>query len=93
MTDFSLFFLLTRVQIPASAFRFATIRLLSSMIVWSSFPFLDSGCLHSLLFIVILALKSPAIMISFFSAFCAIWLFRDVNISFAFEMFSFSCGP
>ena len=85
MTDLSLlFFLFTRVQIPASAFRFASIRLLSSMIFWNSFPFLDSDCLHSSLLIVILALKSPAIMISFFSAFCAIWLFRAVNISFAF---------
>ena len=94
MTNFSsLFFLFTRVQISASAFGFATIWLLSSMIFWSSFPFFDSDCLHSSLSIVLLTLKSPAIMISFVSVLCVIWLFRAVNISFTFGMLSFSCGP
>ena len=56
---------------------------------WSRLPFLYSVCLRSFLFIVIFALKYPAIAISFASALLVIWLSRAVHISFTLAMLSF----
>ena len=79
MTDFSLVFCrFTLVHIPWFACRLAVMRLLSVIMLVRILPFHETGWEQFSLSIASFALKSPAIIISLFSACCLIWLFSAV---------------